>query len=192
MDNIFGQFIILCWVIFPLYWIVAALSVKRTAKRQRGRGSWGWRFPIFLAVLLAVFLDRGVFLKYAGHTLWHRTFAVGIIADLITLIGLVILIWARRTLGGNWSFDVVIKENHELIEYGPYAYVRHPIYSGFLLMTLGAAIFSGYLGAFIVFAILFSGFWLKSRHEERLLIEYFPEAYPKYKKKVRAFIPLIF
>lgn len=191
MDNIFGLFIIVCWAIFLVYWTVAAFSVKRTTE-GKGWRRWGWRFPIFAAVLLFVLLNRGAFSGYAGSVLWRRTLAVGAVADLITLAGLVVLLWARRTLGGNWSFDVVVKENHELIERGPYAYVRHPIYSGFLLMTLGTAVFSGLAGAFVIFAIVFLGFWFKSRQEERLLIKHFPEAYPRYKKRVRAFIPFIF
>ncbi len=191
MNNIFGHFIILCWAIFLIYWIIAALSVKRTAA-GKGWRSWGWRFPIFVAVLLIVLFNRGVLSKYAGSILWHRTLAVGVIADLITFGGLIVLLWARRSLGGNWSSDVVIKENHELIEHGPYAYVRHPIYSGVLLMALGAAIFSGRVGAFVIFAVVSFGFWFKSSQEEQLLIKHFPEEYPNYQKRVRAFIPGIF
>jgi protein-S-isoprenylcysteine O-methyltransferase Ste14 len=191
MTDVFGLFIIVCWAIFVVYWIIAAFSVKRTA-HGKGWRRWGWRFPIFVAVLLGVLLNRGEFSRCAGAVLWRRTPAVGAAADLVTLAGLLVLLWARRTLGGNWSFDVVVKENHELVERGPYAYVRHPIYSGFLLMTLGTAVFSGLAASFVIFAIIFSGLWFKSRQEERLLTRYFPDAYPEYRKRVRAFIPSIF
>ena len=103
-----------------------------------------------------------------------------------------VALWARKTLAGNWSADPMIKENHELIERGPYAYVRHPIYSGMLLMMLGAAIFSGRAGAFAILAIIFFSLWYKARQEERLLTEHFPEEYPKYKARVKALIPFIF
>jgi protein-S-isoprenylcysteine O-methyltransferase Ste14 len=192
MNKFAGQFIILCWAIFLIYWFATAFSVKRTAE-GRGFRSWGWSFPIlFVAVLLIIFINRGMFSKYAGAILWKRTLAVDIAADLITLIGLIIILWARTILGGNWSSNVVLKENHELIERGPYAYVRHPIYSGFLLMALGAAIMSGRLGNFIVLVLFSLGLWVKARQEERLLTKHFPEIYPKYKARVKAFIPCIF
>jgi protein-S-isoprenylcysteine O-methyltransferase Ste14 len=95
-------------------------------------------------------------------------------------------------LAGNWSYDVVLKEDHEVIERGPYAYVRHPIYSGVLLMVLGSAVISGRCSAFIVLAVLFIGFWFKSLEEERLLTDHFPVEYKKYKQRVKAFIPFVF
>ncbi|HAM51051.1 MAG TPA: hypothetical protein DCP92_10320 [Nitrospiraceae bacterium] len=188
-----GLFVILCWAIFLIYWFLAAFSVKRTAE-GRGLRRWGWRFPILAAVLLAIFIKKSrLFPKSAAEAiLWQRTLAVGIASDLITLIGLIVALWARSTLGGNWSYDVVLKENHELIERGPYAYVRHPIYSGVLLMILGSAIISGRAGSFIVLAILFLGLWFKALQEEKLLAKHFPEVYPKYKQRVKAFIPFLF
>jgi len=193
MSTITGLFIVLCWAIFLLYWFIAAFTVKRTAE-GRGFKSWGWRFLILAAVFLAIFFKHsGMLLESSSKViLWRRILAVRIAADLITFIGLVIAIWARRTLAGNWSSDVVLKENHELIERGPYAYVRHPIYSGVLLMVLGLAIISGRCGILIAFVILFVGFWFKALQEERLLANHFPQEYPKYKQRVKAFIPFLF
>jgi protein-S-isoprenylcysteine O-methyltransferase Ste14 len=124
--------------------------------------------------------------------LWRRTLWTGLLADAIVLAGLAVSLWARTTLGGNWSASVTFKENHELIERGLYRYVRHPIYSGLLLMVLGAAILFGRLFGFIALVIVFLGFWFKSRQEERLLTRHFPEAYPSYKSRVRALIPFVF
>jgi protein-S-isoprenylcysteine O-methyltransferase Ste14 len=59
-------------------------------------------------------------------------------------------------------------------------------------MMLGAAIISGSVGAFAVLAIIFFGFWFKASQEERLLTKHFPDAYPNYKARVKAFIPFIF
>lgn len=187
MNNFTGHFIILCWAIFLIYWFVTVFTVKRTVEGG-GFRSWGWRFPIFVALLLVILISRGMFSQYAEAILWKRTLAVGIAADLITLIGLIITLWARTILGGNWRYEVVLKENHKLIERGPYAYVRHPIYSGILLMAFGAAIISGHLGNFVVLVIFFLGLWFKARQEERLLTKYFPETYRRYKERVKAFI----
>jgi len=119
MINLTGQFIIICWAIFLIYWFISSFSVKRTSRGQGWR-SWVWRFPILAAVLLLILLNHGVFSKYTEAILWHSSLVIGFVADLITFVGLIIMLWARKKLAGNWSSDVVIKENHELIERGHY------------------------------------------------------------------------
>jgi protein-S-isoprenylcysteine O-methyltransferase Ste14 len=101
-------------------------------------------------------------------------------------------IWARRTLAGNWSSLPVLKKDHDLVQDGPYKFVRHPIYTGFLLMFLGTALAIGRLGGFIGFAVCFMGFWIKLRQEEALMIKRFRGNYLSYKKRVKALIPYLF
>ncbi len=180
-----------CWAVFLVYWIVSAFSVKETAEGHGWR-RWGWRIPIIVAVALLLLLDRiPVVARFAGERLWPTTPPEGILADALVVCGLAIAIWARWTLGGNWSSDPVIKERHELIERGPYAHVRHPIYSGMLLMLLGAAVLLARPVALIAFAIFVFGFWFKARQEEQLLTRYFPDEYPRYRARVKALIPFV-
>ncbi len=186
-----GQFIIICWITFIVYWVANSFSNKRTALKS-GWENWNWRLPIFIAIFLLIVFSRGGSGKYLGSTLWHKTLAVGLLADLITLSGITLAFWARKIIAGNWSSNIVIKENHELVQNGPYAYIRHPIYSGMFLMMLGAAIISGRLGAFLIFIIFFSSLWFKASQEEKLLIRHFPDSYPQYKAKTKKFIPFIF
>jgi protein-S-isoprenylcysteine O-methyltransferase Ste14 len=96
------------------------------------------------------------------------------------------------TLGRNWSGTVTFKENHELVVRGPYAYVRHPIYTGMMLMFLGTALAQGTFGALLSLPILFLSFWIKYRQEETLMIEHFGEQYRDYMKRVSAIIPFVF
>jgi protein-S-isoprenylcysteine O-methyltransferase Ste14 len=124
-------------------------------------------------------------------TLWGETVAVGFGGDVITLLGVGVVMWARIVLGGNWSGNVAIKEDHELIESGPYAYARHPIYSGFLLMGLGSAMIYGGLGGFIFLAAAALGLWVKAMQEERLLARHFPADYAPYRARVKALIPFV-
>ncbi len=113
---------------------------------------------------------------------------VAIFGHALVLVGLLIVVWARVVLGANWSGRITFKEGHELIQY---RYVRHPIYSGLLLMALGTAVVvnrtSAFLGVFVYFCVL----WLKLRQEEALLTKHFPEAYRAYQGKTKALIPLI-
>jgi protein-S-isoprenylcysteine O-methyltransferase Ste14 len=101
----------------------------------------------------------------AGMELWPHTLAAGIAGDIVALAGLVIVLWARTALGGNWSSTVVIKENHEFVTRGPYAVVRHPIYGGVLLMILGLAIDYGHLAWFVVFCCCLVGLSFKAQFE---------------------------
>jgi protein-S-isoprenylcysteine O-methyltransferase Ste14 len=109
----------------------------------------------------------------------------------LVLIGLIIAIVARRTLAGNWSKDIELKQGHELITTGIYNYVRHPIYTGVLLMGIGTVLFFGTVGILILFLWMLLYFWYKLIQEEKLLTEHFPNSYPKYKKRVKAVIPHI-
>lgn len=185
-------FIAICFLVFLVVWVATAFSTKRTVERAG--------FP-WLAV--AVFIAIGMFAAHVRHMnvdsadagaglLWHPTPLLAIIGDLLALAGLEIMLWARFTLGRNWSALAVLKENHELIESGPYAYVRHPIYSGALLLVLGATIVFGRQASLEILVIVIVAFLFKSRQEEALLTKHFPEAYPEYKKRVRAFIPFLY
>lgn len=176
-----------CWAALVGFWIICAFSTKRTVERG---GFVGYRLlagAVVIALLLA-----GRLLHESPHSqLWHTSLAVGLVSDAIVLAGTAVAIWARVTLGGNWSAEVTFKQDHELIETGPYALVRHPIYSGLLLMALGTAIHDGRALAFGLFAALCAALWWKARQEERIVSRHFPQAYADYASRVPAIIPHI-
>jgi protein-S-isoprenylcysteine O-methyltransferase Ste14 len=115
-----------------------------------------------------------------------------VLADIVTALGLMIMIWSRITLGKNWSANIVLKEEHRLVTTGPYAYVRHPIYSGLILMVLGVILYVNTLILTVFFIVFFFGAYFKANKEEKILLTIFPIEYAEYKKKVKALIPLIF
>jgi protein-S-isoprenylcysteine O-methyltransferase Ste14 len=183
-----GQFIALCYAIFLLYWIIAAFWTKRTAEKPGWSHSWLIRGAVLVVLLL---LTRRSVPGLPNRVLWAYASAIGIIAMALTALGLMILVWARATLAGNWSADVVLKENHELIERGPYRYVRHPIYSGVILMAFGCTLWWGTAVALVVMIGLPIVLWLKLSQEERLLTRHFPDEYPRYKLRTKALVPFI-
>ncbi|WP_042777384.1 protein-S-isoprenylcysteine O-methyltransferase [Sinorhizobium fredii] len=102
----------------------------------------------------------------------------------------------RRThkeLGRNWSITLEIRDRHELISGGPYALVRHPMYTSFLLMGVGQAFllsnwvmgFAGLVG----FAILF---FLRVDKEERMMLETFGPQYRAYMERTKRIIPFLY
>jgi protein-S-isoprenylcysteine O-methyltransferase Ste14 len=185
-----GIFIAICWAATLVFLIFSASSVKRTVEVDR-RWRWGW--PIFAAFVAAFLLFRHpvqppAFLTAVvlPHTLWTDIFA-----DILGLAGMVFALWGRITLGRNWNLYPSLKESHELIERGPYQYVRHPMYTGFISMLLGAVVWYGTAIGLAWFFACFIGTWFKLRQEEKLLTAHFGENYRLYKMRVKAIIPFI-
>lgn len=107
----------------------------------------------------------------------------------LLLCGLGFSVRARLELGGNWTARPAIREKQTLVRTGPYAYVRHPIYTGLLTAFLGSAILTGALVAFICLVVIALVLFIKIRMEENFLIEEFGEEYEQYRSETKALIP---
>jgi protein-S-isoprenylcysteine O-methyltransferase Ste14 len=178
-----GRIVLACWVVFAFVWIAASFFAKRAAKRS------GWWLGWISVVAGALLMWRQAFRTLRpGAVLWHYTPAVGLVADALAVTGVIVAVWARAVLAGNWSPDVAVKEQHELVQRGPYGVVRHPIYSGVLLMVLGTVILWGQAQGPIAVALIAIGLRIKAAGEERLLAEHFSASYARYRARVRAAI----
>ena len=177
-----------CWIALAIYWAAAARSAKPSAERQGGltRSQHLVTLAAAAALLIAPRWPYPLSLTVIPH---GPAAAGGGVA--LCLCGLVVAVWARRTLGDNWSSAVTFKQGHELIVRGPYNYVRHPIYTGLLLMSLGTAVAIGRLHAWIGLLLCVVGFWVKLRQEEALMVRQFPDRYPAYRRRVKALIPFM-
>ncbi|MGH9485806.1 MAG: methyltransferase family protein, partial [Terriglobales bacterium] len=177
-----------CWIIFGAYWYVSAGRAKPVARRQSRAAEWAWRIPIWVAaalLILAPFPPPDGFLFAPGRgSAWTGV--------AITTTGLAICIWARRTLGGNWSSAVSLKQGHELIQSGPYRFVRNPIYTGLILMFLGTACAVDRRSALLALALAIASYGIKLKQEEQVMQRQFPEAYARYRQRVKALIPFVF
>jgi protein-S-isoprenylcysteine O-methyltransferase Ste14 len=109
----------------------------------------------------------------------------------ITVIGLVFAVWARFYIGRNWDGLIALKEDHQLVRRGPYAIVRHPIYSGFMLATLGTAIAQGQLAGLVSTFMIVLAWGYKSRVEERFMTARFGAEYDQYRREVKALVPMV-
>src|SRR5256885_1743305 len=118
MATFAGRFVALCWLTFCVVWLIAAFGTKRTVARQ---GQWSrWWFWVFVVGVLLFLRRRGTGLFGVG--LWSYSPVHGVVADAVTLAGLLVALWARTTLGGYWSSSVVLKQDHQIIVRGPYRY----------------------------------------------------------------------
>jgi protein-S-isoprenylcysteine O-methyltransferase len=123
--------------------------------------------------------------------LWPYHPAVGVACAILAISALTILLWARVTLGRNWSGRIVLKEGHELVTSGPYAYVRHPIYSGFILLIFATALQFASLASFVGFLIFLAIFLWRTYREDALMSKTFPAEYPAYKARTKRLIPWV-
>ena len=180
------QALVNVWYAFLIFWLLMALRNKRDARRQSLAGRSVHNILCAVAFFL-VFFDAGqrwMDLQVVPHTQAWR--AAG---TLIAYAGFAIAIWARFALGTNWSGTVTVKQGHQLVRSGPYRVVRHPIYSGILLAGLGTAVQTAQLRAFVGVALAAFAWWLKSRAEERFMVEEFGAEYEQYRRETRALVP---
>jgi protein-S-isoprenylcysteine O-methyltransferase Ste14 len=182
----YGPILKVIWAIFALYWIAFAWGNKRAVQKS----SPGFR----LIPILGAF---GLFLLAKAHPdfflrqLYVRDASVEMTGIVLCVVGVALAIWARTLLGRNWSGNPQIKEDHELIQAGPYRLVRHPIYTGILLAVFGTAFCRGRMLDLVLFLFLFVVFWIKLKVEESFMAKQFPEAYPPYRKSTKALVPYI-
>ena len=108
---------------------------------------------------------------------------------ILTIVGCLFAIWARLALGANWSGRATVKADHQLVTGGPYSLTRHPIYTGLMAAVVGSALVVGEVRCLIGVFVILLALMIKMSQEEQLMMQTFPEAYPSYRRRVKALIP---
>jgi protein-S-isoprenylcysteine O-methyltransferase Ste14 len=183
------RYINVAWSLIGIYWIVGMVRAKPAVKRESLLSSA--LHVVVGCVAVALVWDPATGVGFLGYRLASAAAWVQWLGFAATIVGCAFAFWARTRIGSNWSAMVTVKQDHELILRGPYAVVRHPIYSGFLLALAGTAIVVGEIRAFIGLGIAFIGFFLKSAAEERFMREQFSDEYARYSQRVKRLIPFI-
>jgi protein-S-isoprenylcysteine O-methyltransferase Ste14 len=174
------------WLVLGFFWILTAIGQKRAVfKESAGRSAVYRSGTIIALVLMLSWTGVGPL----GWQLTPHSPALEWAALVVGVVGFAVAFWARILLGGEWSSQVTLKTDHRLIQSGPYAVVRHPIYSGLLLAMVGTAMAGGELRMYLAAAVIFGTFWYKSRLEERLLISAMGARYVEYQQHTYALIP---
>jgi len=179
----------ICSFLWMLVWLGAWLRTKKTKERV----DFGSRLRYGAPVVLAFYLLFGenIPLRWLEMPVIPYYVPLEISAVALTALGIVFAIWARFYIGENWSSAVTIKVGHQLIRTGPYALVRHPIYSGLLLAMIGTALARREPRGLLAFVLLWLGFWIKSRMEEGFMRKTFGSEYEEYSRSTGALIPKI-
>ena len=179
------------WLLFVAYWAVAAVGAKRSAGGRRWSREIGLRMvAILLTVALLQSRSLRQFLAHIQHSANHSDI-FGWTGVALCALGFGLAISARWHLGRNWGMPMSRKEQPELVTSGPYAYIRHPIYTGLILAMLGSAI-----GVNIFWALMLvpvgAYFIYSARREEALMLQLFPEQYAAYMARTGMLAPRLF
>ena len=177
------------WIAFVVYWQIKAVDTK-TTQRLEPLASRIFRLLTMLIAIALLLIPR-IPLPWLYVQLWPSGFWPFWLGAAITVSGLLFAVWAREHLGRNWSRSVTIKQGHELITTGPYAVVRHPIYTGVLTGILGTAIALSQVRGLIALVLFFLAFWVKLRMEEEWMRSQFGETYAAYVQRSAALIPYL-
>jgi protein-S-isoprenylcysteine O-methyltransferase Ste14 len=178
------------WALILIVWILSYFNAHKAVRQAKPMLQVVATSLIALSFVL-LFQRRANGLL--GTPLTDVPAPVAVIADAVCLGAVAFAIWARLTLGRNWSGPLAsLGEDHELVVEGPYRYVRHPIYAAFLTAMLATAVTIGTVASYLSVLLGLLAFLLRMSIEEALLLSQFPDAYRAYRAKTAALIPGVF
>lgn len=178
---------ILLIALFDVYWSAAAKNSAPTQSSESKRSRQMHVIPLNLAILLLILSIPGLTKRFAPAS---RVLTV--VGLLVEAGGILFAIWARRTLGANWSGEVRIASGHQLVHSGPYAHIRHPIYTGILAMYLGAMLVSGEVHALIAMVVILLLYLRKIGLEEKVLAVNFGAVWEDWRRESWALLPPVY
>jgi len=175
------------WNSLLIVWVILWFGSKQAKKRE---SPWE-RLQHVIPVLIAFWL-----LFEGRHRFWNarllpETPFLLWLGLAVTALGVGISIWARVSLGTNWSGMVTLKQDHELVRKGLYRWIRHPIYTGILVGFAGTAMIKGHLRGWIGLVVLLASFYFKARREERFLRQEFGEGFEEHRRRTGMFLPRV-
>jgi protein-S-isoprenylcysteine O-methyltransferase Ste14 len=189
------------WLLGIVGWFAIRYPFQRRARLlgvARSTGGTGDRVALTFATLgqfivpvlyVAVSLGAGqpIFADYAFHPVQ------GWLGVIVLVAALVLFRVTHKQLGRNWSVTLETRTEHKLVTDGVYAWVRHPMYSSFLLSAIAQALLlanwiAGPAGL-VVFAVLFS---YRARREEAMMTEAFGDAYRDFMRRTARIVPWVY
>jgi protein-S-isoprenylcysteine O-methyltransferase Ste14 len=187
--NIYNAIVCGLWMITLVYWAAAAVRKKKYSDRTRTHSTVG----ILIGVLvLSFFILQSRSVQHLIQQLSPAPVGpvMGITSVFLAAAGAGLAIWARAHLSKNWGIPMAVKQKPELVTSGPYKFVRHPIYTGFILALIGSALASGTVWIFLLLPMC-AYFVFSAFIEEKVLAMEFPARYPEYKKRSKMLLPFI-
>ena len=183
-----GRAILGLWVLWALSWLATASWSAKTERRVGIGREWAYRLVTAAGVILFAVPAH----RYEGYLrLWHVGWAGAWACVAFEAAGFAFCWWARVHLGRLWSGNVTKKQDHHVVDTGPYALVRHPIYTGILLAVLAVVVAKGTAIGIVGAALITAGLTMKARLEETWLHSELGPPYDAYRQRVPMLIPFL-
>lgn len=196
-SNVLGWFLLLAGLVYffgtiIVYWIRGIRfwgprAQGQIVKEERGDSSF---WMIVTGMISAFYLPPIEFLYFKNilpQSLWLQ-----IIGWSLILCGSALFVWARRTLGNYYSGHISVLEGQPLLQAGPYHFVRHPAYLGYLLIAVGiAAGYSSLTGLVVILLVLLPAVSYRLSVEDTFLTEHFGDEFRAYAKNTARLIPRV-
>lgn len=186
-----SQFTILAywsWLVLGLVWLPGYFKSRRTSTVP----NLALQIPASALLVIGFVFLLSPSIRALNVPITPHNAPFGIAGLVLDLAGVAFAIWARLTLGTNWSGIIVTtKQGHELVQTGPYAIVRHPIYAGILLAAIGMAMTLGTLAGYIGVAAVFIAIMIRVSIEEKLMSGRFGETYEAYRRRTSKLVPFV-
>ena len=158
----------------------------KTAKTREDKGSG-------LLIYLSVFVSIITAFQFAGANITPLPEWVFIVGISIMLLGIFVREWAVITLRGFFLFTVGVRQDHKVIENGPYRFVRHPAYSGSILTMVGLGLATQSAVAVLILAVVCGiAYGYRIHVEEPTLVRELGKEYLQYMSKTKRLIPFVF
>jgi protein-S-isoprenylcysteine O-methyltransferase Ste14 len=169
------------WFFLLFVAVLAQIFFEDKPKRKAG-------FIINMLVITPFVVAFGLFYLRRYFGTYESVITTRIGGTILLALGMIGYIVSHFYLRRNWSLSASIKEGHKLIKNGPYRLIRHPMYSSMILVVLGSGLLIANYIIILFTTIVGIAYYIRSRKEEALLREEFPE-YDQYAKGTKMLIP---
>ena len=186
--GIYQSFAILLVVV--AFYVMDFVFIARYDRKRRSQGSGrNWRFTLMIMAMAVFMVAQPIAWPWMGLRIESGWAIFAQFSGLMLVGGALILnVWARIHLQHFYAERVEIQEGHRIIEAGPYAYVRHPIFTSFFLIVIGLVLINPSLATGLVALYTFWDFTHAAKKEENLLSSHMPD-YVEYMRHTARFFP---
>jgi protein-S-isoprenylcysteine O-methyltransferase Ste14 len=161
---------------------------EKATAREGGRGFLFFRMVLFIALL--VFLGM-----YIAGMAWIGIFRFGLPDWLrwagfaLGLLSVAFMTWTQVTLDTQWSAQLQLRQDHQLITSGPYASMRHPLYTSVLGWGVSLSLLTANWIFVAVSVLAVGGLLYRIPKEEQMMLEAFGDAYRSYQQRTGRYFP---
>ena len=175
-----------------LFYTMDFILIRRYDKQRQSSGSGrSWDFTLFIFLIVAVLLLQPIFLpiiSYRTEAAWGS--GIQLLGVLLILIALSLHFWSRTHLQHYYAERVEVQPGHQVIDSGPYKFMRHPVITSFFGISAGLFLINPALTTLAVLLYTIWDFTRAAKQEEDLLSKTLP-GYPDYALRTPRFLPRI-